>query len=128
MERNLVQLDFSATFDRVSYRGLLYKLRSIGVGGPFLLIVSAAIHSWCLKWHLRLNSKKPKSMVVSRFRPIAPGYGYLTLGGGVLGELKGLRILGITLDSKLTFETHLREVVSKGIQESGSRAPSRKVV
>ena len=31
---------FSAAFDRVSYRGLLYKLRSIGVGRQFLSIVS----------------------------------------------------------------------------------------
>ena len=29
MEARLVQLDFSATFDRVSHRGMLYKLRSM---------------------------------------------------------------------------------------------------
>ena len=40
MERRLVLLDFSATFDRISHRDLLYKLRSIGVGGQFLSIVS----------------------------------------------------------------------------------------
>ena len=40
MKGRLVQLDFSAAFDRVSHRGLLYKLRSIGVGGQFLSIVS----------------------------------------------------------------------------------------
>ena len=32
MEGRLVQLDFSASFDRGSHRCLLYKLRSIGVG------------------------------------------------------------------------------------------------
>ena len=32
MERRLVQLDFSAAFDRVGHCSLLYKLRSIGVG------------------------------------------------------------------------------------------------
>ena len=31
MERRLVQLNFSAVFDRGSHRGLLCKLRSIGV-------------------------------------------------------------------------------------------------
>ena len=36
----LVQLDFSTAFDRASRCGLLYKLRSIGVGGHFLFIVS----------------------------------------------------------------------------------------
>ena len=37
----------------------------------------------------------------------------LTLGGAELEEVKRLRILGVTLDSNLTFETHLQEVVPK---------------
>ena len=35
MEGRLVQLNLSAAFDRVSYCGPLYKLRSTGVGGHF---------------------------------------------------------------------------------------------
>ena len=62
---------------------------------------------------MRLNPKKTKSMVVSPSQTIAPDYGDLTLGGAELVEVKGLRILGVILDSKLTFEIHLREVVSK---------------
>ena len=49
-------------------------------------------------------------MVVSRSRIIAPSYRNLALG---------LRILGVTLDSKLTFETHLRELVSKAARRLG---------
>ena len=45
-----------------------------------------AIHSWCLKWHRRLNLKKTKSMVLSRSRICALGYGDLTLGGAELEE------------------------------------------
>ena len=71
-----------------------------------------AIHSWCLKWHMRLNPKKTKSMAVSRFRTIAPGHGDLTIAGDELEEVKGLRILGVILNSKLVFETYLLEVVS----------------
>ena len=56
---------------------------------------------------------KMKSMVVSRSRTYAPGYGNLTLGDAELEELKSMRILGVTLGSKLTFETHLREDLSK---------------
>ena len=52
-------------------------------------------------------------MVVSLFRTSAPVYGDLTLGGAKLEEVKSLRILGVTLDSQLTFKTHLREVVPK---------------
>ena len=44
----------------------------------------AAICSWCLKWHMKLNFKKTKSMVVSRSRANAPGYGDLILGGAEL--------------------------------------------
>ena len=43
MEGRLVQLDFSDAFHRVTHRGLLYKLKSIGVGGHFLSIVSEFI-------------------------------------------------------------------------------------
>ena len=35
MEGSLIQLNFSAPFDRVSHRGLLHKMRSLGVGGQF---------------------------------------------------------------------------------------------
>ena len=73
----------------------------------------AAISSWSLKWHMRLNPKKTKSIVVSRSRGSGPGNGDFTLGGAVIEEVKSLPVLGVTLDSKLTFETHLREVVSK---------------
>ena len=38
MESYIVQLDFSAAVDRVSHRGLLFKLKSIGVGGSVLSI------------------------------------------------------------------------------------------
>ena len=62
---------------------------------------------------MRLNSRKTNAMVVSRSRTIALGYGDLTLGDAKLEKLQSLRILEVTLDSKLPFETHLREVVSR---------------
>ena len=79
----------------------------------------AAINSRCLKWHMRLIPKKMKSMVVSRSRTIASGYGDLHLSGAELEGTRSLRILGVTLDSKLTFETHSREVVSKAAGSLG---------
>ena len=56
-------------------------------------------------------------MVVNRSQTSAPGYGDLNLGGEELEEVKYLRILGATFDSKLTFEAHLREVVSKATRD-----------
>ena len=38
MESYIVQLDFSAAFDRVSHSGVLFKLKSIGVDGSVLSI------------------------------------------------------------------------------------------
>ena len=32
----IVQIDFSAAFDRVNHQGFLYKLRSVGIGGSVL--------------------------------------------------------------------------------------------
>ena len=36
MESYIVQFDFSTALDRVSHSGLLFKLKSIGVGGSVL--------------------------------------------------------------------------------------------
>ena len=71
---------------------------------------------------LHEKTKKTKSMIVTRSRTIAPGYCDLTLGATELEEVKSLRIFGVTLDSKLTFETHVREIVSKAARSMGSCA------
>ena len=68
---------------------------------------------------MSLNPKNTKSMVASRSRTYAPGYGDLTLGGAELEEVKSMLILGATFESKLTFEIHLREVVSKAARGLG---------
>ena len=59
------------------------------------------------------QSKKTKSMVVSRSRTYAHVYGDFTHDGAKLEEIKSVRILGVIVDSKLRFETHLCEGVSK---------------
>ena len=51
--------------------------------------------------------------MLSRPRAYAPNYGDPTLVGAELKLAKDLRILGVPFNSKLTSETHLREVVSK---------------
>ena len=39
-ESRIVQLDFSATFDRVNHQGILFKLCSVGVGGSVLSVLT----------------------------------------------------------------------------------------
>ena len=39
-EARIVQIDFSAAFDRVSHLGILYKPRSVGIGGSVLCILT----------------------------------------------------------------------------------------
>ena len=54
-EEKLAQVDFSAAFDKVSHRGVLYKLRSIDVERQFLPIVSEFL---CDRWQrVRLDDK-----------------------------------------------------------------------
>ena len=48
---------------------------------------SAAIDSRCLKWHMRLNPKKTKSMVVSQSRIYVSGYGDFSAEKLCEGEL-----------------------------------------
>ena len=69
---------------------------------------------------MRLNPRKTKSLLGSRCRIIAPGCSDLILGGAELVAVMSLSILGVTLESRLTCETHLWEVVSKqlGVWES----------
>ena len=39
-EARIVQIDFSAAFDRVNHLGILYKLCSVGIGGSILSILT----------------------------------------------------------------------------------------
>ena len=56
---------------------------------------------------MKLNASKTKTMIVSRSRTMHPQSPTLTIGGTVLKESDDLVILGVTFDSKMTFEKHL---------------------
>ena len=55
-------MNFTAALDSVSYRGLFYKLKSIGVGGQFLFVISESLSD--RRQHLRLNFKVSVSVNV----------------------------------------------------------------
>ena len=59
------------------------------------------------------------SMIVSRSHTMHPQSPPLTIGGTVLNECDDLVILGVTFDSKMTFEKHLRSVSRATSQRLG---------
>ena len=74
------------------------------------------VSEWCDFWGMKSNASKTKTMIVSRsMHPQSP---LLTFGGTVLTESDDFVILGVTFDSKMTFERHLRSAsraASKGL-------------
>ena len=66
-----------------------------------------------------LNSKKSKALVVSRSRTVYPPHGDLGLSGVLILSNPSLDILGVRFDCKLTFESHVRGVVSRVSQRIG---------
>ena len=68
------------------------------------------VSEWCDLWGMKLNAGTTKTMIVSRSRTMHSQSLQLTIGGTVLKESDDLVILGVTFDSKMTFEKHLRSV------------------
>ena len=68
------------------------------------------VSEWCDLLRMKFNASKTKAMIVSRSRTMHPQPHPLTIGWTVLKESDDLVILGVTFDSKMTFEKHLRSV------------------
>ena len=68
------------------------------------------VSEWCNLCGMKLNSGKTTTMIFSRSCTMHPQSPPLTVGGTVLKESVDLHILGVTLDSMMTFEQHLRSV------------------
>ena len=65
------------------------------------------VSEWCDLCRIKLNESKTNTMIVYWSRTLHPQSPALTIGGTVLKESDGLVIVGMTFDSKLTFEKHL---------------------
>ena len=67
-----------------------------------------------------LNPNKTKALVVSRSRTVNPPHGGdLVLSGVTICACPNLDIIGVNFDSKLTFEYHVRGIVSRVSQRFG---------
>ena len=68
---------------------------------------------------MKLNATKTKTMIISMSRTVHPQSPPVTIGGTILKESYDLFILGVTFDSKITFEKHLRSVSRTALQRLG---------
>ena len=66
-------------------------------------------------------------MVISRSRTVAPAFPNLELEGVLIDNVFELRVLGVILDHKLIFESHLRSVAASASQKLGILRKTYKV-
>ena len=74
------------------------------------------VSEWCDLWRMKLNASKTKTRLVYRYRTMHNQSPPLTIGGTVLKESDDLDALGVTFDSKMIYEKHLRSV-SRGLPQ-----------
>ena len=72
------------------------------------------ISEWSKKWKMVLNSDKTQVMVITLDKKDTDWIPKLELEGKVLEVVKEYRFLGVTIDSKLTFWCHVKNVIEKG--------------
>ena len=80
----------------------------------------ARIREWCNHWCMILNLNKTKAFIVSRSRTVSPPHGDLDLSVVFIRASSNLDILGVKFDSKLTFEDHVRSIVSRVFKRIGN--------
>ena len=77
------------------------------------------VSEWCDLWGMKLNASKTKTMMVSRTHTMHPQSPALTISVTVVEESYDVDILGVTFDSKMTFEKHLHSVSRAASQRLG---------
>ena len=70
-------------------------------------------------WEMKLNASDTKTMIVLRSRTIHPQADTLSPDGTLAKESAHLFILGVTFDTKMTFQKHLRSVSRSAVQRLG---------
>ena len=63
-EARIVQIDFSAAFDRVNHQGILFKLCSVGVEGSMLSVLTLFLSNRSLSQHVVVDGSRSKLVKV----------------------------------------------------------------
>ena len=79
----------------------------------------ARIQEWCNHWCMILYPNRTKALFVNRSRTVSPPHGDFVLSGVSILASPNLDILGVKFDCKLTFEGHVRGIVSFVSQRIG---------
>ena len=79
----------------------------------------AKVVDWCERWDMKPNARKFNSLLVSRSRNGLPSHPILYANGYQIQEERHMKVLDVVLDSKLTYEEHLRQVASRARQKTG---------
>ena len=69
-------------------------------------------------WDMLLNPNKSHSLILSRSRSLQFPHPPLILNGSVIQESNNIKLHGILIDSKLTFEYHLRHLYNNLSQKN----------
>ena len=77
----------------------------------YLQVALNTLEKWCLTWRIKLNTKK--SQLITFSKTVQPSNIRVTLFGDTIKQEKTAKLLGITLDTKLTFEVHIQELTKK---------------
>ena len=72
----------------------------------------AVISDWCSRWGMLVNPSKMRGLLISRSRTVEPLFPDLLIDGSVVEMVSELKILGVILDSKLTFEKQDRAIAA----------------
>ena len=68
---------------------------------------------WCAKWRIKLYPEKTKMIIFSRSLLARKSESNLKLYGETLKIHPQVRFLGITFDSKLTFQPHFEDILER---------------
>ena len=68
---------------------------------------------WCAKWRIKLNPEKTKVIILYRSPLARKSEPVLKLYGERLKIYPQVKFLGITFDSKLTFQKHFEEILGR---------------
>ena len=77
------------------------------------------VNDWCCEWGMSLNVSKTNALFVSRSRTLVPSFPNVVLNNCIIDPVNEVKILGVTIDEKLTFEKHLRSVARSASSRLG---------